>query len=79
MLWRRGSAATQAQRRIQAHRSGFFVQEPDFPFPEIDRATGVEEGFAGPQLELAQRFGVRCPAEAIELPAVNAEQGQWSR
>src|SRR5215471_13964309 len=74
MLRRRGSAAAQAQRRIHAHRSGFLVQEPDFPLPEIDRVAGVEEGFAGPQLELAQGFGTRCPAEAIELLAVNAEQ-----
>src|SRR5215469_2636877 len=74
-MWRRrGAAAAQAQRRIHAHRSGFLVQEPDFPLPEIDRAAGGEEGFAGPQLELAQGFGAGCPAEAIELLAVNAEQ-----
>src|SRR5215469_7505749 len=49
-MWRRrGAAAAQAQRRIHAHRSGFLVQEPDFPLPEIDRAAGGEEGFAGPQ------------------------------
>jgi hypothetical protein len=74
MLRRRVSAATQAQRRIPIHGSALLVQQPDFPLPEIDGTTGVQEGFRGPQLELAQRPGARCPAQAIEPLAVNAEQ-----
>jgi len=34
----------------------------------------VKEGFGRPQLEFAQASGARCPAEATELLAVNAEE-----
>ena len=54
--------------------SGFLVQEPDIPLPEIDGAAGVQEGFGGPQLELAQGSGLCGSAEAIEVPAVNAKE-----
>src|SRR6516225_12404578 len=74
-MWRRrGSAAAQAQRRIPIHGSGFLVQQPDFPLPEIDGAAGVPERFGRPQLKLTQGAGTCGSAEAIELLAVNAEE-----
>jgi hypothetical protein len=73
-LRRGGTATAQAQRRVIAHGSGFFIQQPHFPLPEIDSAAGVQEGFGGPQLELTEGSGTCGPAEAVELLAVNAEE-----
>jgi hypothetical protein len=66
--------AAQAQRHVIVYRSGSFVQQPPFLFPEINGPAGVEEGLGGPQLALAQGTGTRCPAETIELLTVNAEE-----
>ena len=41
---------------------------------QSDGAAGVPQGLGWPQLELAQGTRPRCPAEAIELLTVNAEE-----
>ena len=73
MFRRSSSAAAQTQRRIVAVNSRFLVQQPELPFPKIDRAAGVEKGLARTQLELAQGLGTGCSAKAVELLAVNPE------
>jgi hypothetical protein len=59
---------------LPLHRRTHRLAHAWVTLPEIHRAAGVEEAFAGPPRQLAQGLGAGGPAEAMELLAVNAEQ-----
>ena len=73
MFRRSSSAAAQTQPCLIAILPWLLVQNPELPFPKIDRSAGVEKGLPWTQLEFAQGLGTGGPAKAVELLSVEPE------
>ena len=55
-----------------ARHTGFDTHYPHVPFPHVQGVANVEKLLLAVQLQFVKGFGLRLPAEAIELLPVDA-------